>query len=104
VDPKEGVLPDMSARVSFLTKALDPASLNQPPKVIVPSTALADRGGAKVVFVVEDEVVRMVPVKLGPAFGRGFELTEGPRPGTRLIASPPETMAGGQRVKEKESQ
>jgi multidrug efflux pump subunit AcrA (membrane-fusion protein) len=93
----------MAARVSFLTKPLDPEALKQPPKIIVPSTAVAERGGGKVVFVVEDEVVRMVPIKLGPAFGRGFELTEGPRPGTRLVASPPQTMADGQRVKEKES-
>jgi RND family efflux transporter MFP subunit len=103
VDDKEGVLPDMAARVSFLTKPLDPEALKQPPKIIVPSAAVAERGGGKVVFVVEDEVVRMVPVKLGAPFGRGFELTEGPRPGTRLVASPPETMADGQRVKEKES-
>lgn len=103
VDEKDGVLPDMSARVSFLTKPLDPEALKQPPKVIVPSSAVAERGGGKVVFVVEDDVVRMVPVKLGPPFGRGFELSEGPRPGTRLVASPPETMADGQRVKEKES-
>jgi HlyD family secretion protein len=103
VDEKDGVLPDMAARVSFLTKPLDPEALKQPPKIIVPSLALAERGGSKVVFTVEDEVVRMVPVKLGPPFGRGFELTDGPRPGTRLIASPPETMADGQKVKEKES-
>lgn len=103
VDDKEGVLPDMAARVSFLSKPLDPEALKQPPKIIVPSAAVAERGNDKVVFVVEDEVVHMVPVKLGPPFGRGFELTEGPRPGTRLVASPPETMADGQRVKEKES-
>jgi HlyD family secretion protein len=102
-DDKEGVLPDMAARVSFLTKPLDPAELKQPPKIVVPSTAVADRGGGKVVFVVEEEVVRMVPVKLGAPFGTGFELVDGPRPGTRLVASPPETMADGQRVKEKES-
>jgi RND family efflux transporter MFP subunit len=102
VDDKAGVLPDMAARVSFLSKPLDPEALKQPPKIIVPSSALAERGGAKVVFVVEDDVVRMVPVKLGPSFGRGFELSEGPRPGTRLVAEPPETLSDGQRVKEKE--
>jgi HlyD family secretion protein len=104
VDDKAGVLPDMAARVSFLTKPLDPEALKQPPKIIVPSSALAERGGAKVVFVVEDDVVRMVPVKLGPSFGRGFELSEGPRPGTRLVAEPPETLSDGQRVKEKEAE
>lgn len=102
VDDKTGVLPDMAARVSFLNKPLDPEALKQPPKIIVPSSAIAERGGSKVVFVVEEDVVRMVPVKLGPSFGRGFELAEGPRPGTRLVAEPPETLSDGQRVKEKE--
>jgi multidrug efflux pump subunit AcrA (membrane-fusion protein) len=104
VDEKTGVLPEMAARVSFLNKPLDPEALKQPPKIIVPSGAVADRGGGKVVFAVEDDVVRMLPVKLGPSFGRGFELVDGPRPGTRLVSAPPETMADGQRVKEKESQ
>lgn len=103
-DEKDGVLPDMAARVSFLTKELDPAELKQPPKIVVPSAAVVERGGGKVVFVVDDEVVRMVPVKLGAPFGSGFELSDGPRPGTRLVASPPATMADGQRVKEKEPQ
>lgn len=103
VDEKSGVLPDMAARVSFLDKPLEEAALKQPPKIIVPSSAIADRGGGKVVFVVQDDVVRMTPVKLGPPFGRGFELVEGPRPGTRLVAEPPPTMADGQRVKGKES-
>jgi RND family efflux transporter MFP subunit len=103
VDEKEGVLPDMAARVSFLSEALDAKALKEPPKIIVPASALAERAGSKVVFSVEDNVVRMLPVKLGPAFGRGFELVDGPRPGTRLVASPPETLADGQRVKEKEA-
>ena len=104
VDEKAGVLPEMAARVSFLTKALEAEAMRQPPKIVVPSTALAERAGGKVVFVVEDDTVRMVPVKLGPSFGRGFELVDGPRPGTRLVATPPETLADGQRVKEKESE
>lgn len=104
VDEKDGVLPDMAARVSFLSKPLDPQAMKEPPKIVVPSSALAERAGGKVVFVVEEDAVRMVPVKLGPSFGRGFELVEGPRPGTRLVASPPETLADGQRIKEKEAQ
>ena len=104
VDPKDGVLPDMAARVSFLSQALDPKTLKEPPKIVVPGSALAERGGAKVVFVVEDDTVGMVPVKLGPSFGRGFELVEGPRPGTRLVAAPSETLSDGQRIKEKEAQ
>jgi len=98
-DAAEGVLPDMSARVSFLQKELDEKELATPPKIVVPSSALVERAGGKVVFVVEEERVRMVPVKLGPAFGTGYELVDGPRPGTQVVQTPPETLVDGQKVK-----
>ena len=55
VDDADGVLPDMSARVSFLTQALDADALAAKPKTVVPASALAERGGAKVVFVLEGD-------------------------------------------------
>ena len=101
VDDREGVIPDMAARVSFLTNELDKAELKAPPKTIIPGEAVATRGGAKVVFVVDDGRLRVVPVELGPPFGSGFELKRGPPPGTRLVKSPVETLTDGQAVKEK---
>ena len=100
VDPVERVLPDMSARVSFLSEALDEEAMKQPPKTVVPGTAIADRAGGKVVFVLEGDVVRMVPVKLGAPFGSGFEVISGPRPGTRVVASPKPELKDGQKIKE----
>jgi RND family efflux transporter MFP subunit len=101
-DETDGVLPDMSARVSFLAKELDAEELKVPPKTIIPGGAVAERAGAKVTFVVEDGKVRMVPVELGPAFGSGFELVTGPSPGSRVVKDPPKTLADGQGVKESE--
>ncbi|HEU4533757.1 MAG TPA: efflux RND transporter periplasmic adaptor subunit, partial [Polyangiaceae bacterium] len=83
-DPVEGVLPEMAARVGFLAKALDEAAAKAPPKVVLPAAALADRGGAKVVFVVDNGRARMVNVTLGAPFGDGFELKDGPAPGARV--------------------
>lgn len=100
VDPVTRVLPDMSARVSFLTKALDAEAIKAPPKTVVPGSALVDRGGGKVVFVIDGDIARMTSVQLGPAFGSGFELVSGPRPGTRVVASPPPNLADGQKIKE----
>lgn len=99
VDETEGVLPDMSARVSFLAKELDKAELQIPPKTIIPSSAIVERGGGKVTFVVEDNQVRMVPLELGPAFGSGFEILRGPSPGAQVVSNPPPTLADGQKVK-----
>jgi HlyD family secretion protein len=97
----ETVLPEMAARVSFLDSPLDRAKLAEPPKKIVPGSAVADRSDSKVVFVVEGGRVRMVPVSLGKPFGDGFELTEGPTPGTRVVSDPPSTLEDGQSIKER---
>jgi RND family efflux transporter MFP subunit len=100
-DDKEGALPEMSARVSFLSAEVDASAIKAPPKLIVPGSALATVNGARVVFVVDNGKVQLTPVSLGPAFGSGFELTRGPGAGTRLVKDPPETLVDGQSVKER---
>ena len=103
IDNMEGVLPDMSARTSFLSQEVSAEAIQEKPKKVVPSDALAERGGTKVVFVVSEGVVKMAPIKVGPAFANGFELVEGPPPGTRVVAQPPAQLADGQKIKEKGS-
>jgi len=101
LDRDELVLPEMAARVSFLSAPLDVAQLAQPPKKIVPKSALAERAGAHVVFVDESGRARMVPLTLGPAFGDGFEIVDGPAPGTKIVSQPPGTLMDGQAIKER---
>ena len=101
LDRDETVLPEMAARVSFLEAPLDVAKLKDPPKHIVPGAALVDRGGAKVVFTLDQGKVHMVPVTLGKPFGDGFELVDGPSPGTKLVSQPPATLEDGQAIKER---
>jgi len=99
LDDNTGVLPEMAARVSFLTHAEDPTAIHELPKKMLPSSAIAERGASKVIFVVETSKVRMVKVKLGPKAGTSFELIEGPPAGTVLVADPPPTLNDGGRVK-----
>jgi multidrug efflux pump subunit AcrA (membrane-fusion protein) len=101
VDGIDGILPEMAARVSFLAKALDPSEMKAPPKKIIPQGVAIDRAGSKVVFTMDGEKVRMVNVTLGPPFAGGFELVDGPAPGTKVVKDPPATLADGQSVKEK---
>lgn len=100
VDPVEGVLPDMAARVSFLQGELDAQAVKEPPKLFVPGSAVAERGGEKVVFRLDDGRVRRVRVKLGPPMAGGFELVEGPGDGTRVVANPPSSLDDGYPVRE----
>jgi HlyD family secretion protein len=103
VDPTDGVLPDMSARTSFLSEALSAEAIREKPKTVVPARAVVEQEGSKFVFVVGDGTVKRAPVKIGPAFGGGFELVEGPAPGTRVVSDPPPALSDGQRIKEKGS-
>jgi HlyD family secretion protein len=94
-------LPDMSARVSFLTEALDEKARAGRSKLMVPLKAVTTRDGKSYVFVVEGGTVRMEPVVLGEKSGDAFELVEGPSAGTKVVVSPDATLQSGQRVKER---
>jgi len=100
VDAADGVLPDMAARVNFLGEKLDEKSMKEPPKVVVPGSAITERSGAKVVFVIDGGRVRMRAVTLGAPIGPGFELVDGPPSGTRLVKDPPAELSDGRDVKE----
>jgi multidrug efflux pump subunit AcrA (membrane-fusion protein) len=67
----------------------------------VAGNAVTDRAGSKVVFTVDSGNARMTPVTLGPAFGDGFELVDGPAPGTKLVSDPGPALGDGQAIKEK---
>jgi RND family efflux transporter MFP subunit len=101
VDSMEDVLPDMAARVSFLTQAIPKDSLADKPKRILPKTAVVDREGGKSVFVVADGKVKLTRVTLGPPASGGFELEDGPPAGTKIVSSPRPELQDGQSVKEK---
>ncbi len=101
LDRDERVLPEMAARVSFLSAPLDVAKLAEPPKKVVPKSAVVERGGSRVVFVDDSGRARVVRVTLGPAFGEGFEVSDGPTAGTKVVSEPPDTLNDGQAIKER---
>jgi RND family efflux transporter MFP subunit len=102
-DSLEDVLPEMAARVSFLTQPISKDSLAEKPKRIIPGNAVFDRDGGKKVFVIAEGKLRLTAVTLGAAVGSGFELVDGPPAGTKLVSSPRAELADGQAVKEKGS-
>jgi RND family efflux transporter MFP subunit len=101
VDRPEQVLPEMAARVGFLSEEAKDERNTAPPKLVVPASAIAQRAGADVVFVVEDGEVRMTTVKLGEPVGEGRELLSQLPPGTKVVMKPPKDLADGEKVKEK---
>jgi RND family efflux transporter MFP subunit len=93
-DPR--VLPDMSAKIAFLTRAPKPEERRPVPALR--ADAIAKRDGVEVVFVVDaDNVAKAVPVKQGEKVG-DLVRVDGIAAGTRVVANPPERLVGGARV------
>lgn len=90
------VLPDMSTKVAFLSRSLQPEE-RKPVPALRPD-AIVKRDGADVVFVVDPaSIVKPVPVKTGDKVG-DLVRVDGVAPGTRVVAAPPERLAAGARV------
>jgi len=92
VDRDPRVLPDMSAKVAFLTREVK-ESEKQPVAAVHPG-ALAERGGKKTVFVVKDDRVRAVEVSTGRTIGELVEV-RGVKAGERLVLNPGEKLKDG---------
>ncbi len=102
IDDSKGVLPDMAAKVSFLSHALGEAQLKAAPKLVAPADAIFDRAGHKTMFTVDsDGHLHAVAVQVGPPVGDMIELTSGPTTGTRVVRHPNPELRDGASVKEK---
>ncbi len=100
-DDVENVLPEMSARVSFLSRAITDDALKEAPKRVVAKDAIVDRAGQSIVFTVDSGKLHAYPVKVGgPVGDSAVELLDGPPAATRVVAKPTAETAEGQRIKE----
>ncbi|MCC6559214.1 MAG: efflux RND transporter periplasmic adaptor subunit, partial [Polyangiaceae bacterium] len=98
-EPAAGALPNMGARVSFLERPVDPVALRDEPRLRVPASAVVERDGADVVFVVDGDRVRRVPVGVAARVGAEVALSSGPQPGARVVAAPRPGLRDGARVR-----
>jgi RND family efflux transporter MFP subunit len=95
IDP--AILPEMSAKVSFLSQEVS-ASDQQPLTAINPD-AIAVRNGRSVVFVVRDGIAVEVPVTPGVRIGDVIAVTGAVKTGDKAVAKPPPELANGAPVK-----
>ncbi len=94
-EPDPALLPEMSAKVSFL--ASEPTGTIEVLRA-APTAAVIERDGRRVVFTVDDNVARAVPVAGRETDDGYFVLEEGPQEGTPLVDSPPRTLQDGDPV------
>jgi len=90
------VLPDMSAKVAFLERAVSTG--DRQPVTVVPKQAIVERNGARAVFAVRDGRAVLTKVEGGRAIGDLVQVT-GVAAGDRVIVKPLDKLADGDRVK-----
>lgn len=90
------VLPEMSAKVAFLSEPR--ADQGGKPMITVQPGAIVTRKDRKVAFRLREDRVEMVPVEVGDAIGGQVEVKGGLAPGDRVVLNPPENLAAGDRV------
>jgi HlyD family secretion protein len=91
------VLPEMSAKVHFLPRASRVAADTQA-LLVVPGTAVVERNGRSVVFVVERGRAVEVPVVVGRPVGSSVAIREGLRSGVQVVDSVGVRLRGGAKV------
>ena len=100
LEPDERLLPEMSAKVAFLSRPLDPAERQA--VLAVPKKALVTRNGKTSAFRLDGALVRLVTPTLGPDLGDLAEVKAGLKEGDKVVLSPPDSLKDGSRVKIKE--
>jgi RND family efflux transporter MFP subunit len=99
VDKDERVLPEMSAKVTFLSEEISETQINSKPKLTVNPAAVVVRNQNKVVYVVKEEKTEERQVKLGSMVGSVVEITQGLNSGEQVVLNPGESLESGTRVK-----
>ena len=96
VDKDARILPEMSAKVAFLSKETPEAE--RAPRTVVSPAALVERDGRKVVFVVRDGKAVQVALQTGAAYGEALEVKQGLKPGDKVVLKPSEKLRDGAAV------
>lgn len=97
VDKDSRILPDMSAKVAFLSRELSPKQ--QRPVTVVPQSAVVSRDGKQWVFLVRGNMAAEVTVETGASLGDGLVVSQGLSPGDKVVLKPPAGLKDGAEIR-----
>jgi RND family efflux transporter MFP subunit len=97
LEPDPRILPEMSAKVTFLNQEL--TAEQQKPRIVVSPEALATRGGKTVAFIIRDGKAHQVPVEPGSRIGDMMEVKQGLQFGDKVVLKPSAKLADGTKIK-----
>jgi RND family efflux transporter MFP subunit len=97
IDQDPRVLPEMSAKVSFLSHPIGPD--DRKPRTAIPRNAIRHQGEKVSVFRMEENRAVEIPIRTGMILGDLVEVTHGLSIGDRVVTNPPENLKSGTCIK-----
>jgi RND family efflux transporter MFP subunit len=97
IDRDNRILPEMSAKVAFLTQPVKPEETT--PLTVVHQDAVIDRNGKKAVFLINDDYVVETVITVGSALGESVEVLSGLSVGDRVVINPSRKLKSRDRVR-----
>ncbi|HTT08889.1 MAG TPA: efflux RND transporter periplasmic adaptor subunit [Gammaproteobacteria bacterium] len=98
IDPEPRILPDMSARVAFLSRSL--TEEDQKPRTAVPAAAIVTHDGHSLAYRLDGDVAREVTVMAGgERLGDLVVIKAGLNPGDKVVLNPSAELRDGMRIK-----
>jgi len=97
IDKDPRTLPEMSAKVSFLSREI--TKNDQRPRTAVSQKALVARGDGKHVFRVQGNRAVQASVLLGNPIGDMVEVIDGLKAGDQVVLDPPAKLKSGAKIK-----
>ncbi len=90
------ILPEMSAKVSFLSQEMPEAERTA--RTVLQPVAIVERDGKNVVFVIKGDKVAQVAVETGDKIGEMIEIRAGVVAGDRVVLRPLDNLHEGARI------
>jgi RND family efflux transporter MFP subunit len=97
-DPR--ILPEMSAKVAFLSKPVGPDE--EKSRTTINPAAVMSRNNKSVAFVIRGGQVEEQEITTGEKLGDALVVTGGVKAGDRVVLNPPKSLKTGSRVKQAE--
>jgi RND family efflux transporter MFP subunit len=97
VDKDPRVLPEMSAKVAFLSREIE--AKDEKPRTAVSQKAIIDRDGKKYVFLITGNRADLTPVTAGAQLGDMIEVQNGIKAGDKVVVNPSSKLKNGSRIK-----
>jgi len=97
IDKNPRVLPEMSAKVAFLSRPANPDE--QKPRIALHQSAMVNRKGDEKVFLVKGDKVWETSIRLGNKIGDMIEVLGGIKAGNQIVLNPPEGLRNGLKIK-----